>query len=84
MKVKVKVVVISILRTFLISFHPLVTFTFSKYEFGKTKHVKLCQHSWFGKWNSSIDNEDKDSKLCHICVSALKQKKVQTRRCDPS
>ena len=34
--------------------------------------------------NSSIDSEDKDTILCHICVSALKQKKVQTRCFDLS
>lgn len=62
-----------------IPFHPPVTFTFHKREFGKTKRVKsLCQHSWFSKWKWLHYNEDKDAVFCHVCVSALKQKKMQT------
>ena len=34
--------------------------------------------------NGSISyNEDKDAVFCHVCVSALKQKKLQTSRSDP-
>ena len=55
--------------------------TFPKREFGK-KHVKCsCQRSWFTKWTVS---KDKDAVFCHVCVSALKHKKMQTSRSDPS
>ena len=67
-----------------IPFHPPVTYTFPKREFGK-KHVKCsCQRSWFTKWKWLHYNEDKDAVFCHVCVSALKHKKMQTSRSDPS
>ena len=68
-----------------IPFHPPLTYTFPKREFGKGKLVKCsCQRSWFSKWRWLHYSEEKDAVFCHVCVSALKHKKMLTSRSDPS
>ena len=63
-------------------FHPSTTYTFG---FGKEKYVNYsCQRSWFSRWIWLHYREDKDPVFCHVCVMALKHKKMQTSRSDPS
>ena len=85
------VVVISILWTFLVSFYPLVTFTFPEHKFSKTSMLNHCV-STLGLVieNGSIDSESKGTMLetmffaMQVYVSAPKQKMMWTRHSDPS
>ena len=52
----------SILWTFLVSFHPLVTFTFPKCKFGKTSMISHCA-STLGLVNGNGSIDSKDRKL---------------------
>ncbi len=65
--------------------HPPSHFVFPKREFGK-KHVvkRSCQTSWFSTWpwlHYQATNPD-DVVFCHVCVSALKSKRMDPSRGD--
>lgn len=65
--------------------HPATTFLYPKREFGKKNTVKRSfQPSWFTKWPWLHYCEDADVVFCHICILALRQKKMQLNRGDTS
>ena len=65
--------------------HPPSKFVFPKREFGKKQIVKRsCQASWFSTWpwlHYQTHNPD-DVVFCHVCVSALKSKRMERSRGD--
>ena len=65
--------------------HPPLNFVFPKREFGKKQVVKQsCQASWFSTWlwlHYQASNPD-EVVFCHVCVSALKTKKMDRSRGD--
>ena len=67
--------------------HPSSQFVFPKREFGKKQIVKRsCQRSWFSTWpwlHYQVSDPE-DVVFCHVCVSALKSKRMEQSRGDPS
>lgn len=65
--------------------HPPSKFVFPKREFGKKQVVKRsCQVSWFSTWPwlHYQANDPDDVVFCHVCVSALKSKKMDRSQGD--
>ena len=61
--------------------HPSSTFVFPKRTFRQKKAVeRSCQLSWFSKWKWLHYSEQDDALFCHVCISALKSKKMPMRR----
>ena len=65
--------------------HPPSKFVFPKREFGKKQIMKRsCQASWFSTWpwlHYQTHNPD-DVVFCHVCVSALKSKRMERSKDD--
>ena len=65
--------------------HPPHHFIFPKRDFGQKKVVKRsCQASWFSKWPWLHYQQSSDAVFCHVCVNALRSKRMDMRRGDPS
>ena len=67
--------------------HPSAQFVFPRREFGKKNIVKRsCQHSWFTTWPwlHYHVSDPEDVVFCHVCVSALKSKRMDQSRGDPA
>ena len=65
--------------------HPSSKYVFPKREFGKKQIVKRsCQVAWFSTWPwlHYQANDPDDVVFCHVCVSALKSKKMERSRGD--
>ena len=61
--------------------HPPSSFTFPKREFGKKQVRKYsCQASWFQTWKWLHYDEQKDVVFCHLCVQALRSKRMDVKR----
>ena len=64
-------------------YHPGSNFNFPKREFGKKQIVKrCCQLAWFGKWKWLHYSEQDDVVFCHVCVTALRSKRMKMNRGD--
>ena len=62
---------------------PGVSFSFPKWEIGKTKPVyHSCQESWFHSWSWLYDKEAEDTVLCFLCSKAVRQKKMKPGNAD--
>ena len=57
--------------------------SFPKRSFGKKKIVMRSFHdSWFDSWSWLHYHEEMDVAFCHVCVQALKEKKMEPHCCD--
>ena len=54
-------------------------------DFGRTQTIKRpCQSTWFSKWKWLHYCEKEDIVFCHLCIRALKHKKIVHKRGDPA
>lgn len=59
-------------------YHPAATFSFPKRTFGVKKPVKCAARSqWFKTWSFLHYDEATDAVFCHICVAAVRQRKIK-------
>ena len=64
---------------------PSASFVYPKRAFGKKNIVwRSFQQAWFKQWTWLHYDEANDLAYCHICVSALKQKKMKESNAEPS
>ena len=64
---------------------PTASFVYSKRAFGKKNVVwRSFQQAWFKQWTWLHYDEANDVAYCHLCVSALKQKKMKQCNAKPS
>ena len=57
--------------------------SFPKRSFGKKKIVmRSFRDSWFDSWSWLHYHEEMDVAFCHVCVRALKEKKMEPHCCD--
>jgi len=65
--------------------HQPQNFKFPKRKFGKKNVVeRSCRCDWFKSWTWLHYHEELDVVFCHICVTALKEKKIMQQNCDAS
>ena len=68
-----------------IPFHADESFDFSKKQFGKANaKMRGCTTSYFTTWPWLTYHVEKDVVFCHLCIRALKSKKMNVKRADPS
>ena len=65
--------------------HPSDSFVFPKRPFGNKSVVwKSCQGAWFKQWPFLHYDEVGYVAYCHICITAIKEKKMRGSSADPS
>ena len=58
--------------------HPPSTFDFPRQSFGKKKVVqRSCRAEWFSTWPWLHYRASNDVVLCHVCITAMKNKGMQ-------